>query len=105
MAMIARLACGMLVGVAAVCYLESAHAQRAATRTAGQTSDGYLLPNGWTLTPAGEQITLTDMPLNIVPLADGKHVLVASSGYNQHELCVVDLAEKKIKSREKARQS
>ncbi|HEY2894249.1 MAG TPA: beta-propeller fold lactonase family protein, partial [Pirellulales bacterium] len=85
--------------------LHAAEGQRAATRTAGQTKEGYLLPNGWTLTPAGEQITLTDMPLNIVPLADGRHVLVASSGYNQHELCVIDLADKKVKGREKVRQS
>ncbi|MBI2827080.1 MAG: bifunctional YncE family protein/alkaline phosphatase family protein [Planctomycetia bacterium] len=71
----------------------------------GQTDDGFRLPNGWTLTPAGEQVTLTDMPLNIIPLADNRHALVASSGYNQHELCLVDLVEKKIVDRERVRQS
>ncbi len=55
-------------------------------RIAGRTDDGFLLPNGWTLSPAGEQVTLTDMPLGIVPLADNRRALVASSGYNQHEL-------------------
>ena len=28
----------------------------------------------------------TDLPLNLLPLKDGKHVLVATSGYNKHEL-------------------
>ena len=72
---------------------------------AGRTDDGFLLPNGWTLTPAGEQVTLTDMPLSIFPLGDGRHVLVASSGYNRHELCLVDLTEKQIVDREAVTQS
>lgn len=57
----------------------------------GPTDDGYLLPNGWRLTPAGRQVSLTDLPLNIIPLADGRHALVATSGYNAHQLTLVDL--------------
>ena len=34
--------------------------------------NGFLLPNGWTITPAGEQVLLTDLPLNILPLADSR---------------------------------
>jgi YVTN family beta-propeller protein len=74
-------------------------------RYAGPTADGFLLPNGWTLSPAGEQVTLTDLPLNIVPLADGRHALAASSGYNAHNLAVVDVAEKKVVATETVRQS
>ena len=55
-------------------------------RFAGPTERGFLLPNGWTVSPAGEQVELTDLPLNIIPLADGRHALVATSGYNAHEL-------------------
>jgi len=73
-------------------------------RTAGPTERGFLLPNGWTITPAGEQITLTDLPLNIIPLSGGR-VLVATSGYNQHELSLVDLSKKAIVATEKVRQS
>jgi hypothetical protein len=47
----------------------------------GQKKDGFLLPNGWMITPAGEQVLLKDLPLNIVPLADGRHALVATSGF------------------------
>jgi YVTN family beta-propeller protein len=66
------------------------------TRFPGPTSHGFLLPNGWTITPAGRQVTLTDLPLNIVPLADNKHALVATSGFNTHELSLIDLAAGKV---------
>src|SRR5438046_10370429 len=60
-------------------------------RFAGPTQQGFLLPNGWTITPAGTQLPLTDLPLNIHPLRDGKHVLVATIGYNHHQLSLVKL--------------
>jgi hypothetical protein len=49
---------------------------------AGPTENGFLLPNGWTLSPAGKQVPLGDLPLNIIPLADGRHALVATDGFN-----------------------
>ena len=57
----------------------------------GQKPQGYLLPNGWTVTPAGQQVILRDLPLNIIPLADNHRALVATSGYNAHELTLIDL--------------
>jgi YVTN family beta-propeller protein len=74
-------------------------------RYAGPTDRGFLLPNGWTLTPAGRQVPLTDLPLNIIPLADGKRALVATSGYNDHELSVVDLDRGAVASKATVRQS
>src|SRR5262245_30949261 len=74
-------------------------------KTAGPTTDGFLLPNGWTLTPAGRHLTLTDLPLNIVPLSDRKHALVATSGYNAHHLSLVDLESMKIVDHQKVTQS
>ena len=44
-------------------------------RTPVPKETGYLLPNGWHLTPAGKHFITTDLPLNIVPLKDGKHAL------------------------------
>lgn len=58
---------------------------------AGPTETGYLLPNGWHLTPVGKHFVTTDLPLNLIPLADSKHVLVATSGYNKHNLYLVDI--------------
>jgi YVTN family beta-propeller protein len=71
----------------------------------GPTAEGFLLPNGWTVTPAGEQVILTDLPLNILPLADNKHALVATSGFNAHELCLIDLKTKQVIAKETVRQS
>ncbi|MFO0911290.1 MAG: YncE family protein, partial [Isosphaeraceae bacterium] len=80
-------------------------AATAPARYAGATEKGFLLPNGWTLSPAGAQIELTDLPLNIIPLADNRHALAASSGFNAHNLVLVDLASKSIAATETVRQS
>jgi YVTN family beta-propeller protein len=74
-------------------------------RFAGPTEKGFLLPNGWTVSPAGKQITLTDLPLNIIPLADGQHVLAATSGFNSHDLSLIDLPTQRIIDKQTVRQS
>ncbi len=52
-----------------------------------------------------QQVPLADLPLNIIPLADNRHVLAATSGYNAHELTLIDLAEKKVVARQPVQQS
>ena len=69
-------------------------------RFAGPSEQGFLLPNGWTLTPAGEHLQLNDLPLNIIALPDGEHVLVSTNGYNAHELSLVNLASKQVVSKQ-----
>src|SRR5262245_20503508 len=71
----------------------------------GPTPKGYVLPNGWTITPAGKHVTLTDLPLNIIPLADSKRALVATSGYNKHDISLVDLADVKVIDKQTVLQS
>ena len=73
----------------------------------GPTKDGgFLLPNGWTLTPAGQHAVTTDLPLNIIPLKDNQHALVASSGFNSHDLMLVNIVgEPKIVAKMTNRQS
>jgi hypothetical protein len=66
----------------------------------GPTARGFVLPNGWTITPAGRQVTLTDLPLT-----DGKHVLVATSGFNKHELSLIELESGRVVDRQTVRQS
>jgi YVTN family beta-propeller protein len=65
----------------------------------GPTKDGFLLPNGWHLTPAGRHVPTTDLPLNIVPLKDGRHALVGTCGFNPHHLSLVDLEAGKVVAR------
>ncbi len=55
-----------------------------------------LLPNGWTITPAGDQIQVGDLPLAIVLHPDGKHLLVANNGYGTQSIMVIDLADRKV---------
>jgi YVTN family beta-propeller protein len=74
-------------------------------RYAGATEKGFLLPNGWTLQPAGQHVTLADLPLNIIPLADSKHALAATSGYNAHELSLIDLQTRKVVDHQAVRES
>ena len=76
-----------------------------APRFPGKTEQGFLLPNGWTLAPVGEQVILKDLPLNILPLADSRRALVATSGYNAHELTLIDLQTAKALHTETVRQS
>ena len=73
----------------------------------GPTKDGgFLLPNGWTLTPVGQHAVTTDLPLNIIPLKDNTHALVASSGFNSHDLMLVNIVgEPKIVAKMTNRQS
>src|SRR5437763_16132564 len=71
----------------------------------GPSDAGYVLPNGWRLTPAGQQVILTDLPLNIRTTPDGKYALVACNGYNAHELTAIELATQKKVSVETAPQS
>ncbi len=58
-----------------------------------------VLPSGWSLTPAGRQIALGGMPLKLVPVAGGKHVLAMSNGYTEHFVAVIDVAAEKIVQR------
>jgi YVTN family beta-propeller protein len=72
---------------------------------AGPTSTGFLLPNGWHLTPAGRHVEMSDLPLNIIPLKDGQHAIVATAGFNEHQLLVVSLESASVVAKQTVRQS
>ncbi len=57
----------------------------------GKTSTGILLPNGWTLTPAGQQIPISDLPLNMELSKDGRYLLVTTNGNGDQTINVIDL--------------
>jgi YVTN family beta-propeller protein len=92
--------------LAAVAILATAAvAQDPKPQFAGPTDKGFLLPNGWTISPAGRQVTLTDLPLNILPSDDSKTTLVATSGFNAHELSLIEIETGKVLSKVGVRQS
>src|SRR5213592_3995606 len=62
-----------------------------ATRlTPGPQRDGAtLLPSGWRIHPAGRQVTVGTLPLNLLTLSDGS-VLVTNNGYGENGLMRID---------------
>ena len=49
-----------------------------------------LLPNGWSLTPAGTMVTLGDLPLNMAISNDGKYVAVTNNGVSTQTIQLID---------------
>lgn len=62
----------------------------------GEQGDRYLLPNGWWLSPAGEQIRLGDFPMNAVLSDDEAYLAVTHGGQSKAQLMLVDLKQKKV---------
>lgn len=53
------------------------------------------LPNGWSLTPAGTNIPLGDLPLNLVISNNKKLAAVTNNGQSTQTLELIDIAKKK----------
>jgi len=51
-----------------------------------------LLSNGWKLSPAGEQIPVGDLPLNMVISPDGKYAVITNNGAGKQGIQVIDIA-------------
>jgi len=65
----------------------------------GSPASGYLLPNGWTVTPAGEQIPVGDFPIAIALHPSGSHLFVLHSGNGPQSLDAIELSTREIVSR------
>ena len=66
----------------------------------GPQPDGaVLLPNQWSLRPAGKQIVVGDFPASMALHPDGKFAAILHCGYGQHEIQILDIAAGKITSR------
>ncbi len=77
----------------------------ASPRFPGPTDEGFLLPNGWHLSPAGRHVETGDLVLNIRPLADGRRALVTTDGFNAHRIQLIDLEKGAELAAETAHQS
>jgi YVTN family beta-propeller protein len=65
----------------------------------GTAADGsVLLPNGWRLAPAGRQVTVGDLPLNVVSSPDSKYLIVTNNGLAAPTFSIIDVASWKIKN-------
>ena len=55
-----------------------------------------VLPNGWSLSPAGRQFPLGDLPLNIAISHDGKRMAVTNNGQSIQSIQLIDPAAEKV---------
>ncbi len=66
----------------------------------GMTKAGkVLLPNGWSLKPAGKQSRLGDFPVAIIEHPSQAVLAVLHAGYGEHEVMTLDSATQKILGR------
>jgi DNA-binding beta-propeller fold protein YncE len=49
------------------------------------------LPNGWRISPAGEHLTVGDLPLAMAQSPDGKQLAVVNGGYAKPTISLIDL--------------
>lgn len=69
-------------------------------RLPGQQPAGQiLLPNQWSLRPAGKQLKLGDFPVNIALHPREPWAAILHAGYGDHEIVIVDLKSQAIVSR------
>lgn len=64
-----------------------------------QRGGSVLLPNQWSLRPAGKQIKMGDFPVNIALHPSGLYAAILHSGYGEHEILSVDLKRDAVVSR------
>ncbi|HUS01289.1 MAG TPA: bifunctional YncE family protein/alkaline phosphatase family protein [Chitinophagaceae bacterium] len=55
-----------------------------------------LLPNGWTVTPAGRSLPLGDLPLNIAISSSKRYIAVTNNGQSTQTLQLIDVKKEKI---------
>jgi len=54
------------------------------------------LPNGWSLTPVGRNLSLGDLPLNMAVSSSGKYLAVTCNGQSTQSLHLIDPKKEKI---------
>lgn len=75
-------------------------ASRPAVRTPGPQPDGtVLLPNGWTLSPAGRALTLGPGALSMAQSPDRRQLAVLHCGADKHWVALVDLETERMTQR------
>jgi YVTN family beta-propeller protein len=77
-----------------------AQSVRSGPRWPGRLGPGEtLLPNGWTIAPAGRHIAIGDLPLALLQSPDGRFLIVSNNGWSKPTLTVYDLEKGYVSSR------
>lgn len=53
------------------------------------------LPNGWSITPAGDKLLLGDLPLNIAVSNNGDYIAVTNNGQSTQSIMMIDAKNRK----------
>lgn len=80
-----------LLGAAWTICVCAVAAKPAATLPGLQLDGSVLLPNQWSLRPAGRQIQVGDFPVNVALHPGGVFAAVMHSGWGQHEVRVLNV--------------
>jgi YVTN family beta-propeller protein len=67
-----------------------------AAQIPGPIDNRVLLPNGWWLSPVGEQIRLGDFPMNAALSDDEAYLAVTHGGQSKAQVMLVDLKQRKV---------
>src|SRR4051794_18293110 len=54
------------------------------------------LPNGWSLTPAGQSLPLGDLPLNIAVSSSRKWMAVTNNGQSTQSIQLIDVVKQRV---------
>ncbi|MFM9078874.1 MAG: hypothetical protein ACKOTE_01855, partial [Opitutaceae bacterium] len=79
------------VVIGALAFAGASRAAPPAQLPGWQPDGSVLLPNQWSLKPAGRQIPVGDFPLNVALHRDGRHAAVLHCGWGQHEVRIVEV--------------
>src|SRR5580692_10471060 len=71
-----------------------------AAQTPGPVGDlsqkKVLLPNGWSLTPAGRSLPLGDLPLNIAVSSSRRYLAVTNNGQSTQTIQLIDAEKERV---------
>jgi len=68
----------------------------AVRRKEGLTPNENLLFNGWGVTPAGDQVPVSDMALKLVVAPDKCRLVAVSGGFSNHGVTLLDMANRRV---------
>src|SRR5213592_363308 len=68
----------------------------AVRRKEGLQPNENLMFNGWGVTPAGDQVPVSDMALKLVVAPDKRRLVAVSGGFSNHGVTLLDMANRKV---------
>jgi YVTN family beta-propeller protein len=87
----------LMIAVLTAVGLGSGTAYGALNMTAGPQANGTAVtPHGWTLTPAGKQLSLGDFPMGGALSPDKRFLVVSNDGQGTQSLQVVDVQKQQV---------